>query len=193
MGSIDWPTTFDRTDPTRRERCRKFDSTIGSTTSDIATEMDRMGVDDWRASTGSGGAHVKSNGLPKASANPDDPGFALRWSDDGDQFAVACDAYTRLCDNAREVYLWVNETRMRSQRAVVTGQSEFAAAQLPSGQEETVAADPPAHKVLGVDRNAPEAVVKGAARSLKAEKHPDRGGSEEEFKRVVNAEESLLG
>ena len=130
--------------------------------------------------------------MPGVTIDPDDPGFALRWSDDGDQFAVACDAYTRLRDNAREVYLWVNETRMRSQRAVVTGQSEFAAAQLPSGQE-TVAAEPPAHEVLGVDRNAPEAVVKGAARSLKAEKHPDRGGSEEEFKRVVNAEESLLG
>ena len=38
----------------------------------------------------------------------------------------------------------------------------------------------------------PEAVVKGAARSLKADKRHDLNGSEEEYKRVQNVEKAML-
>jgi hypothetical protein len=151
-----------------------------------------MDVDDWRASTASGGSHTKPNGLPKYSANPEDPGFVLRWTDDGEQFAVACDAYTRLRDNVRAVYLWVHETRMRAQRPVRTGDSEFAAARLPSGDEDAIEAREPPHEVLGVDPDAPDDVVKGAARALKKRTHPDQGGSNEDLKRILEAEEAML-
>jgi hypothetical protein len=192
--SIDWPEGFERTAPGERERTSKFQASLGQTTESIAGEMDRMDVDDYRASTGSGGGYTKSNGLPKGRANPDDPGFALRWTKEGEQFAVACDAYTRLRDNTRAVYLWVHETRMRGNRPVVTGSSQFAAARLPPGDEEreAVVARQPPHEILGVAPDAPEAVVKAAAKQLKKEHHPDQGGDEEQFKRIVRAEEELI-
>jgi hypothetical protein len=192
--SIDWPTGFERTAPSERSRTSKFQASIGQTTKSIAGELGRMDVDEWRASTGSGGAYTKSNGLPKSRANPEDPGFVLRWTKDGEQFAVACDAYTSPRDNVRAVYLWLQETRMRGQRPVVTGSSQFAAARLPPGDEdaEAVVAREPPHEVLGVAADAPESVVRAAAKQLKKEHHPDQGGDVDEFKRVVRAEEALI-
>lgn len=192
MSRIDWPAGWERTPARERTKARKFQASLGSTTKSLAGEMDRMGVDEYRASTASGGRYVKQNGLPKRNANPDDPGFVLRWRKDGEQFAVACDAYTRLKDNIRAVYLWVNETRLRGQRPVRTGDTEFAAARLPSG-EDAVAADPPPHEVLDVDSDAPEAVVEGAYRAKVQRVHPDKpNGSREAFERVQRAKEAML-
>mgnify|MGYP000657539130 FL=1 len=192
MSGLDWPAGWDRTPPAERTRGRKFQASLADTTADLEREMDRMDVEDWRASTGSGGSYTKSNGLPKYDANPDDPGFVLRWVDDEEQFAVACDAYARLASNVRAVYLWVHETRMRGQRPVRTGDSEFAAARLPSGDEDAIAGREPPHEVLGVAPDAPAAVIEGAARQLKAEAHPDNGGDRDQFQRVVAAEEAML-
>lgn len=192
MTEIDWPAGFDRTPASDREPNRSFEATIADTTRDLTTKLDRMGVDEWRASTGSGGAHTKTNGLPKHSANPADPGFALYWTKDGQQYAVACDASPSLRDNMRYCYKWINETRMRSNRPVETGKSEFATARLPSGNEDAVAADPPAHVVLGVDRDAAPAEIESAFRDKVSEVHPDAGGSAEAFKRAQRAKEELL-
>ena len=192
MSRLDWPNWMDRTRPENRERNRSYSATLGSTTKDLATEMDRLDPDDWRASIGN--QHTKNNGLPRHNANPDDPGFVLRWRKDGEQFAVACDDSPRLRDNVRTVYLWVHETRMRNQRPVKTGEDEFAAARLPSGDspDDAVVAREPPHEVLDVARDADDAVVEAAARQLKKKHHPDAGGDREQFQRVVEAEESML-
>ncbi|GGN92340.1 J domain-containing protein [Haloarcula pellucida] len=190
MTGIDWPGGFERTPADDREPNRNFEATLGQTTDDLATEMDRLDPDEWRASTGN--SHTKSNTLPLHNANPDDPGFVLRWTKDGEQFAVACDEYSRLRDNVREVYLWVHETRMRGNRSVVTGESEFAAARLPSGDGEAVAASPPPHDVLDVAPDAPDGVVNAAYREKTKEMHPDHGGSPEAFQRLKRAKEAML-
>jgi len=196
MSRLDWPAGFERTPESERERNRSFEATLGSTTSELATEMDRMGVDHWRGEIAN--AHTKSNGLPLHNANPDDPGFVLRWTDDEEQFAVACDASPRLRDNVRYVLKWVHETRMRSQRPVETGDTEFAAARLPPGDETsgdavaTSSAAEPAYKVLGVTSDASEGEIRVAYRERLMEVHPDHGGSEEELSRVREAKEVML-
>lgn len=189
--TLDWPTGFDRTPAAERTKNRSFEASIADTTSDIETEMDRLDPDSWRAEIGN--QHTKSNGLPLHNANPDDPGFILRWQKDGEQFAVACDDSPRLRDNLRTVYLWIHETRMRSQRPIETGESEFAAARLPSGNGDAVAAEPPAHAILGVDPDASDAEVKAAYRKRVQETHPDKeSGSREAFERVRDAKEAML-
>ncbi|WP_435359314.1 J domain-containing protein [Haloarchaeobius sp. DFWS5] len=190
--SLDWPASLgDRTPPGERSQTSKFSASLGSTTKDLATELDRLDPDDWRCSTGN--QHTKSNGLPLHNARPDDPGFVLQWSKDGEQYAVGCDDYADLRDNVREVYLWLHETRMRAQRPVRTGEDEYAAARLPSAGEDAIAGEPPAHAVLGVDRDAGPSEVRSAYRERVAEAHPDAGGSEDEFKRVQTAKDALLG
>ena len=113
----------------------------------------------------------------------------------GDQYAVACDAYTRLRDNARTLYLYLREKRKMEQRPVETGESEFANARLPpaeGGEGGTVVAQEPPHEILGVDRNADEAAVREAFREKAQVAHPDQGGSEDEFRRVRDAREVML-
>jgi len=190
VSRLDWPRGWDRTPARQREKNPRFDASIATTTDALATEMDRMDVDEWRGSIGN--AHTKSSGLPLHNAKPDDPGFVLRWTDDGTQFAVACDAYSRLRDNLRSVYLWIHETRMRSQRPVKTGDTEFAAARLPSGDEDAVAATAPPHEVLEVAPDAGDAVVKAAYREKAKSAHPDQGGDPAEWRRINEAKESML-
>ncbi|ELZ39614.1 hypothetical protein [Halorubrum tebenquichense] len=197
MSNLDWPTGWERTPPADRAKNRSFEATLGATTKALATELDRMNVDGWRASIAN--AHTKSNGLPLANANPNDPGFVLRWREDDQEYAVACDASPRLRDNVRTAYKWIHETRMRGNRPVQTGDSEFAAARLPpgDGDEDAVVAgsatSKPAHEVLGVDVYASEAEVIEAYHERVKEAHPDHGGSEEELYRVRDAKEEMLG
>lgn len=205
--AIDWPDRFERTDPSDRTRNNSYQATLGSTTQDLATEMDRLDPDEWRASTASGGAYTKSNGLPKAKANPSDPGFVVYWTKDGEQFAVACDDSPRLRDNVRTVYLWIHETRLRGNRPVVTGESEFATARLPPGDVdddrgatgEAIVANGPvdldveqAADILGVSPDSPDRVVKTAYQEKTKTAHPDVGGSSAEFHRVEQAKQVLL-
>ena len=194
MSSIDWPAGWGRTPSAEREQTTKFGASLASSCSAIETEMSRMHVDHFRASTASGGSYVRKNGLPKHNANPDDPGFVLRWTDDGEQFAIACDHYADLRDNVRSVYLWINETRLRSQRPVTTGDAEFAAARLPSGDnEEAVVATAAPHEVLEVAPDASDAVVEAAYREQVKSAHPDQGGDPASLERVKNAKEAMLG
>jgi hypothetical protein len=199
-GAIDWPDRFERTD--RRERTSKFSVTLAQSIDDVETELeDRLGVDDWRLSTAA--PHRKRDGRPYADANPDDPGAVVRWSTDGNQFAVACDHYAELRDNVRAIGLYIAEKRKMSTRPVTTGQSEFATARLPPADEDDVIAAPAGadsqaapHEVLDVSPDAPDAVVKGAARAMLKQHHPDTNGGDgdpEMVQRVKEARDALLG
>lgn len=186
--TVDWPLGLDRTPHGRRDPNKNFSVSLARAVELLEEELGRLDPDNWRAAFGN--QHTKSNGLPLYNANPDDPGFVLRWTMDGEDFAVACDAHTRLRDNIRQVGLWVRETRKRGERPVETGESEFAAARLPSG--EAVVCEPPAHAVLGLNPGRPRGEVEEAFRERIKEAHPDNGGSAEEFARVQDARDELL-
>lgn len=182
MKQLDWPSGFERTPGRERENTNKFESGVRQTKRQIRAEMDRMGVDEWRLDDVTG-------------SSSSDPGVVLRWAKDGQDYAVACDKYTNKKDNIRSIYLWVNETRMRSQRPVVTGNSEFAAARLPSGREEDeaiVLPDEP-HEVLGIAPDASERMVRVAYQEKMKNAHPDQGGTRMEKALVEQARDEMLG
>lgn len=193
---IDWPAQFGRTPPADRGRTSKFGVTFHKTLEHIERELlDRVGADDWRVSTAA--SHRKKDSLPYADANLSDPAVVIRWSKDGQQFAVACDHYTDWRDNARAIGLYIREKWKMSDRPVTTGQSEFATARLPSGNEEAIVADAPAdqpepHEVLDVAPDASADVVEAAYRKKTKTAHPDQAGSAEELKRVRQAKEAML-
>lgn len=199
-GKIDWPTHLGRTPPRERKRTSKFSVTFHQAIDAIAAELeDRIGVDDWRLSTTA--PHRKDDGLPYANASPDDPSVVVRWSMDGNQYAVACDHYTDWRDNARAIGLYIAEKRKMQDRPVTTGQSEFATAELPPADEDAVAA-PPApssnepdrapHEVLGVSPDASDTVVKGAARALLKADHPDLNGDGDDLQTIKWARDAML-
>lgn len=195
--TLDWPEGFERTDPADRisypggfevSRTRAFDS--------IVEEIEKIdGAMNVRVETAA--PHTqKAPHRPYQDRDPDDPGVVAYYDREGQGYAVACDRWDNLRDNARAVALYVDSKRAIERYGVATVGSEFETQALPSGEEDVVAAgsgrSEPPHEVLGVAPDAPDAVVKGAARSLKAEKHPDSGGSRDAFRRVVEAEEAML-
>lgn len=179
--TVDWPDGIERTPPEQRESGNKFSVNWSPTRKEIRKEMERMGVDQWRIDhiTGSGG----------------DPGVVLRFTLDGADHAVACDGYTTKKANLRELYLWVNETRMRDDREAEGASDSFAAARLPSGDgpsEDDPLANIDPYDVLGVQPGASENIIETVLRQRKAEEHPDNGGDDLEFRKVKKAGRMLL-
>lgn len=177
---LNWPTGMERTPPEERENTRKFSASFRDSKSDLNDEMGRMDVDEWRLDdvTGSGG----------------DPGVVLRWKDAGHEYAVACDAYETKSSNLRSVYLYIKETRKRNDRPVQTGNDEFAAARLPSGDGASGGGvtEKTDRALLGVGPDASESEIKDAYRDKVKTVNPDKpDGDAELFKQVQAAYERL--
>lgn len=74
--SIDWPPAWDRTPSRERTRNNRFQARLRESIDDLVAELERVGVDDWRLSTGA--EHQKRNPkYPYANASPDDPGAVI--------------------------------------------------------------------------------------------------------------------
>jgi DnaJ-domain-containing protein 1 len=188
---IDWPAGFERTPADERGPKRQFDTSLSEAFDHLETHLRRSDIEDYRYSFDA--QSRKADDRPYSRANPDDPGFVLRWTKDGGQFAIACDAHSRLRDNVHEVGKYVAEKGRMSRRPATTGRSEFANARLPSGDDETVVASAPPHDVLEVSPDADPSVVEAAYRAKIKEVHPDNGGDRDEFQRVKRAKEQLIG
>jgi hypothetical protein len=193
---LDWPTGFDRTDELNREPNRRIKVSLAQAFDEVEQELSRLGVDEDSYRYDFDAQQRKTDQRPYSRANPDDPGFVLRWKMDAANYAVACDAYTRLRDNVRAVGLYLREKRKMEQRPVETGESEFANARLPpAGEDQAVVAAEaatPAHQILGVDPDASDDEVREAARERLFEAHPDHGGSTTDVEKVRNAREAML-
>lgn len=101
-------------------------------------------------------------------------------------YAIACDRWSLLRDNARAIALYARRKRLAEKCGVTTADSGFETARLPPGDEDesvVVAGGrvemPPPYEVLDVSEDAPDPVVKGPFRELVKEAHGDQGGSDE--------------
>jgi len=194
MSNVDWPPGFDRTPPQDRSQNNRYQTSLSKAFDDLERELDRLGVGDFRYSFDAD--QRKTDQRPYARANPDHPGFVLRWTMNEAQYAVACDRYSKLRDNVRTVGLYLQEKRKMEQRPVATGESEFANARLPPGDPDSeaviVGPEPDPHEVLGFAPNADPEVVNAAAKQLLKKNHPDQGGDVNQFKRVQLARKKLV-
>ncbi|WP_276259873.1 J domain-containing protein [Haloglomus litoreum] len=187
---LDWPPGFERTPPEEREpyphgfrvtRAEAFDS--------ILAELELMDAVNIRIETAA--PHTQTHPhRPYADRDPADPGVVVYCDLDGQGVAFPCDRWASLRDNARAIAKYLDAKRALDRYGVQTVGSEFETQALPE-PDEAVATGPPPHEVLGVAPDAPEAVVRGAARARKKETHPDNGGSTEAFQRVIAAEEAM--
>lgn len=189
---VDWPAGYEMTDPSDREPCpNAFRVTRSTAFDNILDELAKWdGVTDVQLDSGAEHQDRDPN-KPYASASYDDPGVVVRFNLRGDDMAAACDRWDNPRDNAQDLYYTLHKSRMQEQRGTVTGKSEYDKYRLPSG-DESEAADPPAHVVLGVEPDADAGEVKRAYRKRAKETHPDNGGSTDAFERVNRAKEKLL-
>jgi hypothetical protein len=184
-----WPEGYPRTAPAEREA---YPGDISLTRKEsfqsIVDELERWGATDVRISTAS--THYKDRpNIPHQHDNPDDVGVVARFrredrpADEG--YAIACDRWETQLENARAIALYARRKRLAERCGVTTADSEFDTARLPPGDEsgspDVIAVEPEPqrepHEVLGVAKDAPEPVVKGAFRELVKEGHGDQGGN----------------
>ncbi|MFP9192997.1 J domain-containing protein [Natrialbaceae archaeon A-CW1-1] len=194
MSDLEWPDAFPRTSLDDRESYPgNFRVQTRRAFQNILGELKTWdGVTDVQLE--SGADHLKQNpNLPYANATkPDDPGVVAYFTKDGEQMAAACDRWDNLRDNAQDIYHYLHETRMQEQRGTVTAENEYQKLRLPSAGEAVEATASP-YAVLEIESTAGSDEIRTAYRKRIKEAHPDRGGSETEFKRVQQAYETLNG
>lgn len=192
-GSLDWPAEFERTPERKRTSYpHGFNVTRSEAFDSILEELRKM--DARNVSIETAAPHTAKNPhRPYAGRDPDDPGVVIYFERDGQQFAVPCDRWNNLRDNARAIALYLDAKRALERYGVQTIESEFTTQALPSADDAIVAEEPP-HEILGVAADAPDEVVEAAARRLSANVHPDKpDGDEKQFKRIQKAKEAMLG
>lgn len=205
MADVEWPSGFERTDKRNRkpyphgfrvDRRQAFEN--------ILEELKKLGAAEVRIDSGATEKTMNPNLLSQES-NPDDPSVVVYFTKDGQDYAVPCDKWDNVRDNAQAIAKYLDAKRALDRYGVKTVESEFTTQKLPSGKEdrknegigseddEEGFGDQPPHKVLGVASDAGDDEVKAAARALKKEYHPDTGGNITKFNQVLEAEEILLG
>ncbi|GGL70195.1 DnaJ domain-containing protein [Halocalculus aciditolerans] len=192
-----WPAGFDRTPASDRKRYPGgFEVSRTTAFESILEELEKFDAVNVDVQTTV--PHTARNpNVPYKDRDPDDPAVVVYFDRDGRRYAVPCDRWNNLRDNARAIAKYLDAKRAIERYGVATLETEMSTQALPSGDDDVVVAgdgrrEP--HEVLGVSPNAPESVVEAAARQLKKETHPDQpDGDEQAFKSVVRAEEVMLG
>lgn len=197
---VQWPTGFERTSEREREPYpHGFRVDRRQAFENILEELKMLDAEEVRIDSGATQKTMNPNLLSQES-KPDDPSVVVYFAKDGQDFAVPCDKWDNVRDNAQAIAKYLNAKRALDRYGVKTVESEFTTQKLPPGEdheteesEDEEFADRPPHKVLGVAPEAADAEIKAAARALKKEYHPDTGGDIDKFNRVLEAEKVLLG
>ena len=202
MADVEWPDGFERTAEREREPYpHGFRVDRRQAFENILEELKKLGAEEVRIDSGATKKTVNPNALSQDS-DPDDPSVVVYFSKDGQDFAVPCDKWDNVRDNAQAIAKYLDAKRALDRYGVKTVESEFTTQKLPPGEDhdpgEATAGgddfdDKPPHKVLGVASDADDDEIKAAARALKKEYHPDTGGDIGKFNRVLEAEKTLLG
>lgn len=185
-----WPEGRKRTP--RRQRSR-FDTGFGIAVRTVVDELRRLGARNQVVSTN---VPVRRDGLPLASAKRvDDPGVAVYFRYKDKPMVFACDRWDRAEDNiwaiAKTIGAFRGIERWGSGDMLDTAFSGFLSLPSPGQSSER-----PWRKVLMVDGLVSLGGVESIYRALARERHPDRGGSEQqmaELNAAIQAARKELG
>lgn len=167
---LHWPAGRPRTPSDKREWGR-FKTTPGVATDGLFDELRRMGAKLPVLSTN---VELRQDGLPYASRRPpEDPGVAVYFEYQGQQFTFGCDRYNEVYKNIRAIAKTIEN--LRGIERWGTGdmmQQAFAGfVALPAPE-----AKRPWWKVLGVKSTLEWADIQAKRNQLIRLNHPDRGG-----------------
>lgn len=176
-----WPMGKPRTASHRRRRAA-FKRNGGSLS--VAAGADRVEAEVGRLGGRylliSSDLQVRLDGRPRSGQpNPADPGVCVYFQIGADPYAMACDQYTTAADNLAAIAAHIEATRAITRYGVATAAETLRAfLALP---DPTAAVSRQWWEVLGVTARPAPSEVDSAYRRLAAERHPDRGGTDEQM------------
>lgn len=191
---LEWPVGHPRTPRGRRRYSRFGKWTYHSAAVELDEELRKLGGVRWVISSN---LRVRqADGLPLSrQGSIDDPGVAvyverrIREPQTGTRtirmFAISCDVYRSVEDNIRALTLVVSAMRTierhGSPQLMEQAMSGFKMLTAPPDVQ------PPWYEVLGCAEDVTLLEAESIYRRLLREKHPDRGGSDEDALRLHNA------
>lgn len=165
---LDWPPEQAR--HSGRRDPGPYQVTLDRAQRDLVHELELLRAREVVISTG---IRVRQDGYAYASArDPDDPGVAVYWTRDGQDYAVACDRYRDVRSNLRACGLAIHHLRRLEQAAPSFAEkafSGFARLAANAGAD----GSRPWRDVLGFDGFVPAEQIEKRYRSLARERHPD--------------------
>lgn len=197
-----WPAGWARQAPYKR-KASNYKVTLNQARLEVQRSLRRMGVRD-RDIVLSTNIPLRKDGQPYANwREPDDPGVALYWTErprqhvagrwQGQSRVIACDHWKTVRENLRAIGLTLEALRS-IHRAGASDLLEraflgFNALPADAGQG---ALTRPWHLVLGTTPGASRRDIEQAFRAQLQTKHPDKGGTDEQFLELTAAREAGL-
>jgi len=121
------------------------------------------------------------------------PGAIVRYMRNGQWQMVACYGYSNRSENLRQCFLLLERLRIAEQHGVqyqgLTFTKEVATSTGETARKESLM---DAYDILGVSPDDPIDLIKDVFRRKSMYYHPDKGGTEEKFKRLNKAYELIL-
>lgn len=181
-----WPEGYERTDPTRRIY-GPFKTGFAQSRDSLLEEVARLGGKLVVLSTN---VRLGANGLPRGDqAEPKDPGVAIYFTWQGEPRSFACDRYRLVRWNLRALALTINAFR-GIERWGASGMMRRAF----KGFIAITDQRKPWREVLGFTpaENVTGDKVVAAYKRLAQIRHPDGGGTPEQFQELVSARDAAL-
>ncbi len=199
----DWPK--EGFEPHRSRERSRFDSHWQTTLDLLRYELVRLGADAVVVKLALGDRDIRRDGYPKANARPDHPGVVVEWQIGEAWYRRAAEKYDRWQDNIRAVALTLEALRAVERWGAVSGEQyegfrlELEAASGPASSPEWEAARLIAnaggyekHEDILLVKDDPDFRISCYRRAAKR-LHPDAGGDPEEFRKLQEARDVLLG
>lgn len=176
---LHWPDGWKRS--SRRVRSR-YDIAFGRSTEGrelefLLDELRKLGAQGAVISTN---IQLKSNGFPYVNQRVEDPGVALYWTENGQEYSLACDCWATIGENYHALALTIMSLRQikRCGASEILDRSYRGFTALPPAQSHK----PEWRKVLGFsDGKVRPEEVRARYKELVKTAHPDRGGTEAGF------------
>lgn len=178
-----WPDGWKRTPVHRRTAHQQFKNTFAKYRDDLMREVGRLGGQKPILSTN---VALRNDGLPYATqSEPSDPGVALYFKYKGKDMCFAADQFRYCRQNMRAIDLTIKAIRA-IERYGASDMMERAFRGFTAIPEFT---GEPWRTVFGFSatETVDADVVDSAFRKLAMTDHPDHGGTNEAFQRILNA------
>jgi hypothetical protein len=191
-----WPETWPRTNRYRRKDAR-YEVTFAKARDEIVRELKLLGAREIVVSTN---IPLRKDGLPYAGmSEPDDPGVAIYWVErewkDGHEHTahrvIACDHWRKVRENMRAANLAIAALRAlkRTGATQVVEKAFTGFSALPNPDRKRTW-----RVVMGFrDTERPSrADIDQRFRTLAMDRHPDRGGTNNDMVELIAAREAAL-
>lgn len=183
---LQWPEGWPRTE---QRSTSQFRTTLNGALNNVRESLRLFAKDSGKELEGL----VISSNVTLTSQKPDDPGIAIYFTWDSIQTCIAVDRYKKVEDNLQAIRHCIEAERTKLRHGginLVRASFRGFAALPPPGSSMTKKLR--WWEILGVYPDADAETIKRAFRKKADEKHPDHGGTEEEFKELQAARQEGL-